>query len=287
LQINNGAFTLTDTLEKIYTDGPRVAILNEPFNSPQNWTGDWLLTTEDYTSAPTSITDSPNGQYNSNSTKTLLSNNFVTIPSNAMLPALNFDAKWSIETNYDWVQLEAITESGVTTQLCGKYTNLGTNNQTLGLPLWDGIQETWVKEFIDLSDYKGQKIKFKFSLLTDQEINLDGFYIDNFEVNYVDTTLNTPSNISQPFVELDAKIQPNPASNQVFLTWNSPSTPLQNAQFVLANTLGQQVKMVHLPNTINGSFQIDLANCPEGIYYWCIKTENGATVSQKLVVHKQ
>lgn len=287
LQITNGAFTLTDTLEKIYTDGPRVAILNEPFNNPQNWTGNWLLTTESYTSAPTSITDSPNAKYSNNSLKTLLSNNFVTIPSTAMLPALNFDAKWSLETDYDWVQLEVITESGVSTQMCGKYTNLGTNNQTLDLPLWDGLQETWVKESIDLSDFKGQKVKFKFSLLSDQGLNLDGFYIDNFEVNYVDTTLNTPSNINQPFVELYAKIQPNPATNQVQLTWNSPITPLQNAHFVLANALGQQVKMVSLPNANNGSFQIDLSNCPEGIYYWCIKMENGATASQKLVVTRQ
>ena len=109
--------------------------------------------------------------------------------------------------------------------LCGLYTKEGQPEQNEGQPLWDGNQNSWVKEQVDLNDYIGQRIKIKFRLVSDQFVTYDGYYIDNFQfitlldeastipldTGYVDSALA----VNEVAKELLVNIFPNPASTEI------------------------------------------------------------------------
>ena len=71
---------------------------------------------------------------------------------------------------------------------CGNYTVPGTNAngsvQPNNEPVYEGVQNTWVYEEINLSDYLGQQIQLRFQLRSDAGVNADGFYFDDFSIFY-------------------------------------------------------------------------------------------------------
>ena len=160
--------------------------LEDQANNITNWTsaGGWNITTAKYVSAPSSFTDSPGGNYVSNTTATLKYNNPINF-TNVLGATLEFDAQWAIENNWDYGQVQISTNGGTTwVSLAGQYTNLGTGSfQPNGQPLYDGTQSTWVHEIIDISSYANQSINLRFLLRTDGSLNLDGWYVDNVKIS--------------------------------------------------------------------------------------------------------
>ena len=99
---------------------------------------------------------------------------------------MTFWAIWEIEDNWDYVQLEVSNDGGNSwIPQCGKYTNTGVADQNAadGEPLYDGFQTSWVKEEINLSDYLGSSILVRFKIISDQYVQEDGFYFDDFQIN--------------------------------------------------------------------------------------------------------
>jgi carboxypeptidase T len=186
LQTDNGYWIKKDTITKIY--GAYTLQVTENGTAATNWTGNWNTTTSTFVSAPRSFTDTPTGNYVNNANTT-----YTYVPtidlSNAVAAKLNFWAKWDIEADYDYVQLQVSTDNGATwVGQCGLYTVAGNsangsvqpNNQ----PVWEGVQSTWVQEEIQLSDYLGQVIKVRFQLKSDGGTRKDGFYFDDFSIYY-------------------------------------------------------------------------------------------------------
>lgn len=196
LETNNGLWVKRDTIYKTF--GALNSQVVEDATSAANWTGNWSTTTATYVSASKSFTDSPGGNYTNNSTRTTtyVPTVDLTQASDAMV---RFYAKWDIETDYDYVQFLVSTDNGTTwIPQCGNYTVNGTsangsvqpNNQ----PVYEGTQGNWVLEEINLSDYLGQTIKFRFKLGSDGGTVGDGFYYDDFEVLFnLDTLQNAPT----------------------------------------------------------------------------------------------
>ncbi|MFM7565724.1 MAG: M14 family zinc carboxypeptidase [Flavobacteriales bacterium] len=195
LETNNGLWNRKDTVYKTF------GVLNSQFvdnaTNAANWTGNWSTTTATYVSATKSFTDSPSGNYANNTTKT-----YTLVPTmdltNATSAMVRFYAKWDIEADYDYVQFSVSTDNGTTwIPQCGNYTVTGTNAngsvQPNNQPVYEGSQMNWVLEEINLSDYLGQLIKFRFKLGSDGGSVGDGFYFDDFEVLYnIDTLPNAP-----------------------------------------------------------------------------------------------
>ncbi len=186
LQTDNGYWIKKDTIIKTF--GAYTLQVTENGTAATNWTGNWNTTTSTFVSAPRSFTDTPTGNYvnNANTTYTYVPTIDLT---NAVAAKLNFWAKWDIEADYDYVQLQVSTDNGATwVGQCGLYTVSGTsangsvqpNNQ----PVWEGVQSTWVQEEIQLSDYLGQIIKVRFQLRADGGTRKDGFYFDDFSIYY-------------------------------------------------------------------------------------------------------
>lgn len=191
LETNNGLWIKRDTIYKTF--GALTSQVVENATSTANWTGNWSTTSSTYVSPTKSFTDSPTGNYanNANRTYTYVPTIDLTNASSAMV---RFYAKWNLEADYDYVQFLVSTDNGTTwIPQCGNYTVTGTNAngsvQPNNQPVYEGVQSTWVLEEINLSDYLGQVIKFRFKLGSDGGTVADGYYFDDFEILY---NLNAP-----------------------------------------------------------------------------------------------
>ncbi len=222
---------------------PQTLAFEDTVMNMNNWTaaGTWGTTGSKYVSAPYSITDSPSGNYLSNSNSGITSVNSLNL-SGSLGATLEFDTQWAIETDWDYAQVLISTNNGANwTPLQGQYTNPGTGSfQPNGEPLYDGTQLTWVHETIDISDYTGSQIKLRFHLISDQSITEDGFYVDNISVKV----------FSAVPVEL-ASFSAVSTGSEVNLKWQTASE-LNNKGFEIQRKAGDQSEWTVL-GFVNGN----------------------------------
>jgi len=266
LVVNNGLYDKKTMITKKF--GIPTTILDEPGDdTATNWgnNSSWGISTTEYNSADSSITDSENGDYSNDQNKTIqLSNELnLTTATNA---SLSFYAKWNIENDYDYVQVQVSTNNGSSwVPQCGKYTNLGVPNQSgaNNEPLYDGQQNDWVLEQIDLSDYLGENILIRFQLITDRGVTEDGFYFDDLTVKIIDSTLSTPD-----FIENNFAIYPTPTSKKLHIKSN-----LTNYDYKIHNVQGQ---LISKKTNNNNRSIIDCENLAAGIYLLNISKDNNS-----------
>lgn len=272
LIIDNGLFLTEKNVSKVF--GTPQVILADNGNNLINWESStqWNTTSTDFFSASSSITDSPSGNYNNNQNSSITLNDIIDLTS-AGLASISFYSKWDIESGYDYVQFEVSNNNGVSWQpQCGKYTKAGVANQgVLNQPVYDGNQNEWVNEYIDLSDYLGQTIKVRFQLVSDGGVTNDGFYFDDFIVNIIDETVLG----SNRYEVINAKIYPNPVKENI--TIELPDSIETSIKIYTIN--GQLVKE---QKTYNTTTIIDLNNLHTGIYILKLQNKTAST-SYKIV----
>ena len=269
LSVNNGTHIFRDTLYKrVSVVNPALSIDGTALSPFENQgSSSWSTTTEDFVSAPTSITDSPNDDYENQTTQTLLLTPIINL-SNAQDALIRFAAKWDIEADYDYVQFEAlrVSSTGMPNDwlpLCGKYTNAGTADQDEGMPLYDGVQNTWVEEEVDMTEFLGDSIQLRFQLVSDNFVTGDGFYFDDFKLyinGSMDSVINNVSDVNGQVQY--AAIIPNPAQDAIRIDINQPWT----GQIQILNALGQEVMRSSL-NTKAQQVNLDVSHLPSGTYY--------------------
>ena len=278
LQFDNGYFFEYDTVTRIV--GYPVSIFNDDLSTNTNWIGNWALTEEQYFSPVTSMTDSPYGYYTPGSLKAITSANEIDL-INTLLLVLQFRAKWSIENDYDFVQLSISDDNGSTwTPLKGNYTNTGTIDQASGQPVYDGTQSTWIREDISLNEYMGKKVKFRFRLKADQGVELDGFYFDDFTIN----TILDPTSVNKKAVpqSLLGNPYPNPATQQFEVDYNLSET-FTSAGLKVITPEGVVVLQTSLKQK-SGKAIIDISNLAPGVYFVSLDSNGLATATRKLIV---
>lgn len=186
-----------------------------------NWStsgGSWGTTSDSY-SGTTAITDSPSGSYSNNVNKAITFNSSVDL-SNVAGAVVQYYAKWDLERNFDYVQIQGSTDGSNWINLCGKYTKPGSdyltnrysssfstntstgkstsdqNNQPTGELLYDGdTMDKWVMEeiFIDGTNNSAllgaSNVQFRFLFNSDNSnradgypTTFDGFIFDDFKV---------------------------------------------------------------------------------------------------------
>ena len=254
--INNGSYDTKILLNKIF--GSLIPVFEDIGDSTtDNFDNNgWGITNTTYVSPSSSITESPNGNYQNNENKTIRLSENINL-TNAIGANVTFYAKWDIENNWDYVQLEISLDNGNSwIPQCGHFTNEGSSNegQPTGQPLYDGIQNNWVLEQIDLSDYLGEEITMRFKFESDGEVRADGFYFDDLTVNVLDDeTLNNADVLASQF-----SVYPNPVSNLLYIT-----TPKNNYTLGIYNIQGQ---LMSTPSVYSGSQTIDYSQYTKGIY---------------------
>lgn len=274
LIVNNGSYDTAIRVTKQF--GKLEPIFEDAGNSVTTHfdNNGWGTTTASFVSPSSSITDSPNGNYQDNSNKTITLSNAVDL-TNAIGANVTFYAKWDIENNWDYTQFEVSTNNGATwIPQCGKFTNAGSTNsgQPTGEPLYDGSQNDWVLEEINLSDYLGQTILIRFQFQSDGGVTEDGFYFDDLTINVVTDSGLSVSEIS----ENQFKIYPNPVENQLHI-----KTILTNYSAEIFTLQGQQV---FNSKDNKGSQIIDYTKFASGVYILKLTSENN---SQTFKILKQ
>jgi hypothetical protein len=201
LLYENGNLIGTDSLSM--TIGTfEIAFSDSAENGMSNWTtggngGSWTTVSSTSHSPSHSFTESATGNY-SNYADVWMHSNFIDL-TNAATAQLKFWTKWDIEADWDFALVEISTNGGVSwSHVIGQFMTAasGIGVQTPGLYGYDGRQDNWVEEKIDLSSYCGQNIMVRFRLITDSGVTEDGWYLDDVAVRTLPHQTNIP-----PFVE--------------------------------------------------------------------------------------
>lgn len=288
LKTDNGYWVKTDTLRKLFSDGPgsiTVLALEDNLDNTANWATDWSLTDETFHSAATCLTDSPYSDYPPNDFKAsqLLSN--TSIPVEAISATLRFFAKWDIEANYDYVQVVGLGDNNFTKALCGLYTDAGVNSQVDG-PVFDGTQGEWVEECMDVSDFIGQSLNVLFLFGSDGFVEGDGFFLDDLGIEYSLPEVSATQSISFSGFQL-MQNEPNPSSDRTRIEWNSVNDLEETrANLLVFNILGAIVAEQSVNLATEKSVDIDTRNLAAGIYTYLLRNEKGQSEVMKMsVVH--
>lgn len=274
LEVYDGVFTRRDTITKIY--GQPTAIFVDDCNTKTNWTSDkWDVSSFYYHSPTGSITDSKTGNYNTNANTSVTLVQDIDLSGNYSAAVLSFYSRWAIEKGYDYVQVKASTNGNTWVALQGKYNHLGGSNQLLGKPLYDGEQDAWVYEEIDLEQYLGKKLRLRFTLVADGGVNLDGYYFDDLKVSVFDNTTGLAEENEEPTI----KVMPNPASYNVKLMLAGyGSQKLHVRLFDLGGRCLQELF------TSSSLLNLDISNLEKGVYMVKVESQNFSPKVQKLIV---
>ncbi len=269
----NGYYSHFDTIRRIY--GQPVQLFADDGSSFNNWTGDWGITDEFYVSPPSSITDSPYQNYYDDTIFSITTQQQIDL-TGTVAAYLSFFARWNIEKGFDYVQVLISDDNGLSwTPLCGKYSQKGTFFQAEGEPVYDGVRNQWVYEQIDLSDWLGQEVKFKFTIVSDMYINADGFYFDDITVEaLMDSTIQYVQNTS----DNNINIYPNPADETV----NIFAADTEISEVRIFNSVGM---MVFHSDDIQNFYKINILHLPDGLYLIKLNTTEGV-FSSRLIIQK-
>ncbi|MCH2044277.1 MAG: immune inhibitor A [Saprospiraceae bacterium] len=291
LNVDNGNIQMRDTITKIY--GAYGMAFLDNGDDLSNWTNigaasNWEVTNADYYSAPSSITDSKNGEYNNNEVTEIILTQTLDL-SNASDANLTFWAKWEIEAAYDYVQVMAVADDGSGTfqfePLCGLYTTLGTADQDENQPLHDGEQNFWVQECMSLNDFLGEsQVTIKIRLVSDQWIDGDGFYFDDFQVNILDA--GQVSSLAQvQKLNILGQNQPNPAQEQVFIPLDLSTITDANLELIVTDVLGREVYRSPIDQNSVG-VNLTINDWENGFYFYRLAAERIQSQTYKMHIHR-
>lgn len=235
------------------------------FENENTWSlgGRWGKTNLLSFSGTTSLTDSPSTLYSPNSRSSAIIGRPLDF-SNVHKATLKFNARWSIEKDFDYAQIQVSSNGSNWEALCGKFTR--TNN--IGLSVYDGNQPEWIQENIDLSNYVGLKnVRFRWLLSADELNQFDGIYIDEFTVETIDKfSTSTIDEALEKFA-----VVPNPTTGIVNLTY-----PLKHYEII--DFTGKVI----LTNS-NYTSSIDLSSFINGLYIIKGITQTGQVVNTKVI----
>lgn len=271
LKTTNAFGSESDTIIKYF--GDPVMVYTNDFSAATGYTtSGFSIATSDFYSSPSCITESPTTNYGSLANKNITTS-LITIPSTALFAQLRFYAKWEIEDGYDYAQVQLSIDNGATFfPLCGKYTNAGSADQAEGEPLYDAVQNSWVKEEINLNDYIGQDVVVKFIFKTDLGGNYDGIYIDDLVLEIID-----PFSVNEYALNQYLQVYPVPANNTV--TISSTSVDLMNYKLI-----SQTGQIIETGKINNGANSLDVSKLEGGFYFLQISNQKEQTGFYKIAI---
>ncbi len=279
LNVYDGHCNHSDTITKYFGD-PIVAF-NDSCNDMSNWTSPkWNMTNGGYHSAPSSITDSPSGNYSGNENNTITQKMPVLL-NGSPVAVVEFWAKWKTEYGADYVQFKYTSDGGANWYpLEGDYTRDGTGYEMPGEPVYDGFQNTWVHERLMLTDTSSAGLKFRYVLKSDPYTNYDGYYFDDFKVTVIDMSTVPVPEISKTAWSISDPV-PNPANEQTTIYFNIPQQV--SGSLTLSDLRGTLVRSVQVNGNMK-SVTINTQDLAPGIYFYRIESLGGFSGVKKMII---
>ncbi len=281
LSVNNGLYVHRDTITKFYST-PEV-VQGDDLSVDDNWmnqtVNEWGIETNDFYSTPSCMSSAPGDDYNGGDYAILdLVEPVSLIDANTAM--MSFWCKWEIERYRDFAQVQISSDGGNTYEpVCGLYTTAGTNGQDFAEPVYDGVQATWVKEQMDLSDFIGQEILIRFRFDANNNGNVgDGFLFDDFEIAI----------FSEPMVGIKtydaddfsfSQNHPNPANEYTVIDLEVPV----EGSLHIYNALGEQV----FDKVVLGSDEyliVPTQSWEPGVYFYRLKERGNLSTARRMLV---
>lgn len=272
--------------------GTPVAVFTDDASSTDGWdTGDGWGLSNTNTSPPSAFADSPSGEYPNGATNALTLSGPLDLSGGAS-PQLRFMARWDIESNWDFVQVRASTDGASWTPLAGTRTRSGSGDgvQTAGEPGYDGTQDAWVEERVDLGAFAGEpEVYLQFRLRSDGSITEDGFYVDDLAVEtFANGSTVTNEASARPARAALFDNYPNPFAQRTTVPFEvGEAGP---ASLAVYDLLGHRVRVLVEGPLAAGAHRAvwdgrDAAGhrVASGVYV-CVLRANGAAASRKLLV---
>lgn len=289
LAIDNGSFVRTDTVSKVYAGYVDTDAYSEGFPDLEQWTPEegWGLTEEDYISGPNSLTDSPYSNYPNNRFAQIVLNEPISV-GEAEAYRLQFWAKWNIESFYDWAQLQFQVNEGSWIPACGRYTVNGSELQAPDEPIWEGLQNEWVEESVDLTPVvnAGDQLRLRFLMFSDAFLNPDGFYVD--DLIFQERSTN-PVSTDTPLeaAAFSLKVVPNPNTGRTQLQFRIPQPVAAKGQWQLYQAEGRLIQTGELVLPAGyGEVDLEMDQLPAGIYWLKAQVGEYLIPTRKIVVIK-
>lgn len=215
LSWTNGYFSRSDTLT-FYLGVPDTVLFTAcDATAPESFsTNSWGYDYQTFVSPPASLSDSPGSEYAPDANNEIWFDKIINL-SDALAAELSFYARWETEKSYDFVVPMARLLTGEEIPLCGRHTY-----PLFGYPQWgnlqewpayDGVQSSWVKEYISLQPLLGQKFRVGFRFSADAYVQGEGFFLDDLCVRKVTSLVHAADPQAQ--YQNTLKIFPNPAKH--------------------------------------------------------------------------
>lgn len=192
----------------------------------------------------------------------------------AVSAQLTFDlAKAQYSASFsDGLQVEISTDCGLTFNSI--YFEAGLDLSTVSgyvTSNWTpNSPSNWRTELIDLTNYLGEKVQFRF-------VNINGYgnstFIDNINIEGVLSTEN--------FQTTEFVMYPNPANNEVFIQFLNTSS--NQTEIKINNALGQLVFNSTLELNTDNKVAVNTSEFSSGIYFVTIKNGDQKQI-KKLIV---
>ncbi len=276
LAVDNGLYTHRDTVERYF--GVQTVAFADVADDMDNWIEqDWGTTTEHWHSPPTSITDSPLGNYAPYEENTMELASPIDL-SDATSATLRFWARWDISQIRDLLEVAASPDGGTWTPLCGIRTRPGSYFQETDVPVFEGRQFEWVQEELSLDAFVGGDVLVRFRLLSQMDFTRDGFYLDDMEVVTTQETISGTADPGTAFVGL--MCTPNPALDRTTLHFKGPGLGT-NTLLSIFDAVGATVR--ELPFNTR-TLDLPLVDVAPGIYSCVIRSTDGISGTARLVV---
>ncbi|MCC6754361.1 MAG: immune inhibitor A [Saprospiraceae bacterium] len=279
ITLKTDVFEETITRSKIYAGVPN---WRDAYKDLYKWQiaglSGWSLTDERFVSPPYSLTDSPQRPMDPNEAKIVHTTDPIDL-TNAQYAILRFRARWQMDKEADFAQVKLSTNGSDYHALCGMYTINGNFSQAFDEPVYCGIQDDWVTEWIDLSDYLGHEIYLQLYLYSGQNLNdYDGMYIDDLEV-FTNRNVVADERLESSRQGL---VFPQP-NHGVFALKLLPVWRVEAMRFTLTNASGESQEIV--PTVEHGLALFNTNARAPGVYVLSATFPTGSPQHIKIVIH--
>ena len=213
----------------------------------------WEISEDDYVSGPLSIKASST----TSETSFLTSKRTIDL-TNATSASVSYFTKWDLKA-LEFVTFEVSLDNENWEPMCGILTRISDREEHLGEPGYNRHQYSWALEEIDLEDYLGEVIYYRFKyvpLIIRPEAD---FWLDDIRVNVVTRDQGQTAN-----TRLD--VYPNPTNDILYI-----DTDYKNYTIQLFDVLGRQMEETR---NSNGSQYLDFSGFSSGMYFLKVNANN-------------
>ncbi|WP_397364330.1 T9SS type A sorting domain-containing protein [Olleya sp. R77988] len=200
-------------------------------------------------------------------------------------PELKFDMAFELELNWDIVYVEYTLDQGLTWTVLGtasdpnwynSSTATGENNTCFNCPgaQWTGTNATLTEYIYNLTPFNSEtSIMFRIVFHSDQSVVEEGAIIDDFVVR--GNVLSVDQFNTNSFL-----VYPNPSKG----LFNIKTKINQTFNVNVFDVTGKIIYQKSHVKTNNNTYQLDLSNYSNGVYFLNLETSLGKT-TKKLIVN--